>query len=340
MSDKQRILITGGNGAVGKEVVRRLAASGHQLTVVGRTRDVEIPGVSYAPCDILDFPSLRQAVRGMQAVIHLAAIPNPSAGSSEQVFQINAQGTYNVFRACEEEGIRRVVQASSINALGVHYGRKETPVHYLPVDEDHPCVSTDAYSFSKHVIEDIGDYFWRRSGVSSVALRLPWVTPASHHEIIPGRKAMARELCDRLFQLSPGERREWYDRISQAYNRQRAAGVLENRVAFEEMRAANPNWLDDSWFAMTNRNNFFTQLDERDSAQSVEKSLLADYEGSHVLFINDDHNWTGIPSRTLAELFYPEVTTFKKDLIGTETLVSIDRARRLIGFEVEYSFDN
>jgi hypothetical protein len=56
------------------------------------------------------------------------------------------------------------------------------------------------------------------------------------------------------------------------------------------------------------------------------------------LFINDSRNNTGIESKVLAELFYPDVTTFKKDLADHETLVSIDHARRLIGFEPEYSF--
>ena len=90
--------------------------------------------------------------------------------------------------------------------------------------------------------------------------------------------------------------------------------------------------------SMSNRVNFFVALDERDSAQAIEKGLTASYSGSHVLFINDSRNWTGVDSRLLAELFYPDVTVFKKELVGDETLVSIDAARRLISFEPEYSF--
>ena len=48
-------------------------------------------------------------------------------------------------------------------------------VEYFPIDEQHPTFTTDSYSFSKQVMEEIGAYFWRREGISSVLLRLPGV---------------------------------------------------------------------------------------------------------------------------------------------------------------------
>ena len=205
-----RVLITGGTGSVGKAVVERLVGHGHQVKVIGRSADKELVGAEYSVCDITSYPELREAVRGFDTVVHLAAVPNPSAVSSEQVFTANAQGTFNVYKACEEEGIKRVVQASSINALGVFYGRKPAPFEYLPVDEEHPCVSSDVYSFSKHVIEDIGDYYWRRSGISGVALRLPWVAPRSMHERNSERQKTLGGLCERLLNLSADERADWF----------------------------------------------------------------------------------------------------------------------------------
>ena len=84
------------------------------------------------------------------------------------------------------------------------------------------------------------------------------------------------------------------------------------------------------------RTNFWTSLDARDAAQSIEKGLFAKYEGSHPLYVNAAHNGLGLPSALLAAYAFPEVTEFKHPLEGTETLVSIDRARALIGFEPEY----
>ena len=85
------------------------------------------------------------------------------------------------------------------------------------------------------------------------------------------------------------------------------------------------------------RSNFWASVNAEDSAQAFEKGLLADYEGSHPLYINDSHNAAGIESETLLRILFPEVVARKRTLEGTESLVSIDKARKLIGFEPEHS---
>jgi len=90
---------------------------------------------------------------------------------------------------------------------------------------------------------------------------------------------------------------------------------------------------------MSGRSNFWTSLDVRDAAQAAEKALLADYEGSHPIYVTDARNFVGFPSEELARVFFPEVTMWKKPLVGEETLVSIEKARKLIGFEPQYPFD-
>ena len=86
-------------------------------------------------------------------------------------------------------------------------------------------------------------------------------------------------------------------------------------------------------------NNFWTSVDARDSAQAIEQGLTAAYEGSHVLFINDSRNIAAAESEQLLRAFYPEVTGRKKKIEGAEAMVSIDRARRLLGFEPEFSLE-
>jgi hypothetical protein len=81
--------------------------------------------------------------------------------------------------------------------------------------------------------------------------------------------------------------------------------------------------------------NFWTTLDARDSAQAIEKSLVAEYDGSHPLFVNDSLNTVGVPSRDLARLFFPEVRRLGA-LEGEASLVSIGLARELIDFEPEH----
>ena len=85
------------------------------------------------------------------------------------------------------------------------------------------------------------------------------------------------------------------------------------------------------------RNNLFTSIDARDAAQAIEQGLLGQYAGSHILFVNDSQNCMGIESETLARVFYPDLDQRKRPLLGTESLVSIDAARALIGFEPEHS---
>jgi nucleoside-diphosphate-sugar epimerase len=68
-----------------------------------------------------------------------------------------------------------VIPASSINALGYYFGKVQFPILYFPVDEEHPTFTTDSYSFSKQIVEQIAAYYHRREGIDSVCLRLPAV---------------------------------------------------------------------------------------------------------------------------------------------------------------------
>jgi NAD(P)-dependent dehydrogenase (short-subunit alcohol dehydrogenase family) len=334
-----RVLLTGGSGEVGKSVVDRLVHNGFSVRVIGRRPGIVFEGAEYQSCDINDYAHLREVIRGCEAVVHLAAIPNPTFGTPEQTFHINGCGTFNVFQAATEEGIKRVIQASSINATGQFFSVKPAPLDYLPIDEEHPVFSTDVYSFSKHVIEEIGEYFWRREGISSLAYRFPYVTPVRFHETFKTSRAMIQRLVEDLLKRSPKERQAWFTHAWNSYNQFRATRPYEKpEVAKKYMESLSEE--DRACIeAMANRVNFFTLLDQRDSAQAIEKGLMANFDGAHALFINDSQNWTGVESKILAELFYADVKHFKKDLVGTETLVSIDKACQMVGFEPEYSFD-
>ena len=95
---------------------------------------------------------------GIDGVVHLAAFRHPGLAPEHRLFHVNVSGTFNVFRAAADAGIKRVVCASSINALGYNFGIKfpEGQLQYFPIDEAHPTYTTDPYSFSKGAIEEIG----------------------------------------------------------------------------------------------------------------------------------------------------------------------------------------
>ena len=328
-----KVLVTGGTGNVGRAAVVRLVAHGHDVTVIGRRAGLTIKGAIYAQCDINDFGCLTGQMHGMEGVVHLAAIPHPSMAPGQEIFRVNCGGTFNVYRAAANAGIKRVVSASSINALGYNFGSKNFDLHYFPMDEEHPSFTTDPYSFSKQVMEEIGAYFWRREGVSSVLLRLPAVFEMTGEATARVRAFIdgVRAQTEALLALPETERREEVATIVAGFEALRAQRAWEHPGSLKRLREV-PNAL-----AMFGRSNFWASIDARDSAQAIEKGLLADYEGSHPLYVNDSHNFVGVPTETLAALFFPEVTTWKRPVQGTETLVSIDKARELLGFEPEYS---
>lgn len=325
-----KILVTGGIGNVGTRVIERLSGSGHELTIVGRRQGMKVPGAHYRRCDITDIDALGEVMRGMDAVVHLAAFGNPSLGTPDVIFRVNCQGTMNVYEAAARCGVRRVVSASSINAMGYGFGVREWEYQYFPIDEDHPTFATDAYSFSKNVVEDIGVFYWRREGISGTCLRLPAVAipPGTDDDNLRSWTGCLRAEFDRLKAMDPAERErtlaEWMGRL---------AKTREER-AYEN--PDNPGYYNDIPL-MIARQDLWTAVDDRDAAQGIEKSLTVPYTGCHVLFLNDSHNWAGIPSADLAAMFYPRTTTWKRRLIGTESLVSIERARKLLGYEPEFS---
>jgi len=337
-----RVVITGGTGLIGRAATMRLLQNGWGVRILDLPDKVHIGGAEYVQCNILNFDDLLENTRGCDAVIHLAAIRSPYMAPGHEVFKVNVAGTFNVFEAAAACGIRRVVQASSINAVGAFYNLGDVQPEYFPVDEEHPGHTTDPYSLSKQMVEEIGGYYWRRDGISSVALRFPGVYASGYTESegYLQRRSAARALLDELVSQPEAEREA---RLADVKRRML---VLRRQRPFEyppeQAEAARNAIVDDPLLRMAvyDRFNFWSFVDERDAAQSLERGLTADFEGSHPLFINDPCNAIGYDSRTLIRLFFPEVTRFKSDLPGSSALVSIERARRLLGFEPEYSIQN
>jgi nucleoside-diphosphate-sugar epimerase len=340
-----KVFLTGGTGRVGTAAVQRLLSAGHSVTVIGRRADLDVGSATYHQCDINDFQTLHALMEGHDAVVHLAAIANPVSSPGRELMRVNGLGTFNVYEAAAECGIRRVVAASSINALGYFYGDRGFPLQYLPVDESHPALATDAYSFSKQNMELIGEYFWERDGISGTMLRLPGVF--THDRVLQSRTLLNPEANQLLQELlgMPDEPRADRVRIMHAnYDRHRSTHRLDKvtdgsagmRGLISEMGSGEREML---LLAHTIAN-FFAYIDEIDSAQAIEKSLTADYDGCHALFVNARRNHAGVPVSDLAKLYWPPVQEIRARTDGDDCLVSIDRARALIGFDPEWTLSD
>lgn len=344
-----KLLVTGGIGSVGRVAVARLVRNGFHVRVIDRVPEseidheaqAEIAGADYRQVDITDYASLGPHFAGIDAVVHLAAIPNPGGVTESELWRINCNGAFNVYRAAADAGIKRVVSASSINALGYNYGIKSFPIRYFPIDEDHPTFTTDPYSFSKVVLEETGAYFWRREGISGVQLRFPHVFRvdsrwAPRMKEFHDRRAQA--LAD-LMAAPEAERRARIDAMIAYHDAERAErpqeqSMEEQRRRYRRREGQPP---PPEVLLMFGRADFWAIIHSEDAALAIERGVAADYAGSHPLFVNDAENSAGVPSKELAALFFPEVTAWKRAVEGTETLVSFERARVLIGFEPEHA---
>lgn len=163
-----RVLVTGGSGRLGPFVVDAVARDA-PVTVL----DLVAPSrqVPHVTGDVTDLDTVRRAVAGHDAVIHLAAIDIGTPAAPQEYFRVNVMGTWNVLQAAHEAGIRKVVLASSISASGVGEIRADFPPQYLPIDEEHSCRPVHAYGVGKLVIERVARSFADRGGISVTCLR-------------------------------------------------------------------------------------------------------------------------------------------------------------------------
>ena len=183
------IAVTGGSGHTGRAVVKHLILHGYNVRIIDKNPPIE-NDIPYTLCDLQEFGQAIGCLGGCEAVVHLAAIPRPIYHPSHIVFRTNVIATYNVFEAAAVLGIRRVIYASSISVTGYPFYERFFEPKYLPIDEDHPSAPQDAYAISKHLGEEIAKAFVRRTGMTAISLRLPWVhTPETfrsdispHHE--------------------------------------------------------------------------------------------------------------------------------------------------------------
>lgn len=112
---REKILVTGGGGFLGRALLLELHARGHsELRTINRGSypELERLGIVCHQGDIADYPTLKKAMEGVDLVFHVAAKPGVW-GDYESYHSANVVGTENVLLACRELGIRRLVYTSS-----------------------------------------------------------------------------------------------------------------------------------------------------------------------------------------------------------------------------------
>jgi nucleoside-diphosphate-sugar epimerase len=176
-----RIVVTGGTGKAGRWTVQHLREAGHDVLNVDWKRDDSAHGLCLV-ADLSDPGQAFDALRGAEAVVHLAAIPAPQIRPVAETFRVNTLSTYNVFLAAEMHGLSRVVYASSETVLGLPF---DEPPAFAPIDETHPPRPETSYALSKLAGEILAEQFARRTGATYVGLRISNIMEPADYEAFP-----------------------------------------------------------------------------------------------------------------------------------------------------------
>lgn len=114
MPAPRTVLLTGAAGGLGTLMRDLLPSYGYELRLLDLLPIEGEPDAITA--DLTDRAALREAVRGVDAIIHLAGISLES--TFDKILKANIEGTYNLYEAAREEGVGRIVFASSNHAVG------------------------------------------------------------------------------------------------------------------------------------------------------------------------------------------------------------------------------
>jgi nucleoside-diphosphate-sugar epimerase len=291
-----RVAVTGGSGKLGRAVVAELLEHGWEVHNLDQAPppsrpqppfppDPVRPSAAFTRVDLTDYGQTVEALtaiddrhRGLDAVVHLAAVPGPGMATNAATFANNIRCSYNVFAGARQAGIRNVVWASSETVLGLPF---DTPPPYLPVDEEYAARPETSYSLAKHLDEQMAAQFARWDPeLKIVGLRLSNVMEPHDYAAFPSFDADAAL-------------RKW---------------------------------------------NLWSYIDARDGAQAVRLALDYENPGLEVFIIaNADTVMATRTSASLAAEVFPQVPV-TRELAAHETLLSIDKARTVLGYAPAHSW--
>ncbi|GAB3188807.1 NAD(P)-dependent oxidoreductase [Nesterenkonia suensis] len=261
-------------------VARELRAAGHHVIGLDRVGERDR---DFVQIDLTDHGEVADALAsvndthdGVDALVHLGAIPAPGLAPDVATFHNNMLSTFNVFWAATKLGVRRIVHASSETVLGLPF---DAPPPYIPVDEEYPARPESVYSLVKHLEEQMAIELVRwNPELSITALRFSNVMWPEDYAAFP------------------------YD--------------------------ADPR--DRKW-------NLWGYIDARDGAQAVVKALQTAPPGFDRFIIAAADTVTSRRNADLVAEVFPDVPV-TRDLGEHDTMLSIDKARRLLGFEPQHSW--
>lgn len=161
----KKIVLTGAAGRLGSYLREPLSQIADELLSTDIADGVGklYPGESFVQADLADMAAIGPLLEGADMVVHFGAIVDEAP--FETLWGPNFVGSYNIWEAASKHGVRRVVYASSIHAVGMY----PTNAH---VGVDAPHRPDTFYGLAKCFTEDLGRMYWEKRGIESVHLRI------------------------------------------------------------------------------------------------------------------------------------------------------------------------
>lgn len=157
------ILVTGGSGFIGRNIVKLLKEEGNRVATLD-VKDKNSVADYHVMSDVRNLPMVQKACKGMDYVFHLAAVTSPPEFENPlgEGYSVNVMGTYNVLAASAANGVKRVILASSSSIYG------STPE---PAKEESQVDSfSNLYPLTKK-INEMTAYFFLTHNLETVSLR-------------------------------------------------------------------------------------------------------------------------------------------------------------------------
>lgn len=161
----KKLVLTGAAGRLGSYLREPLSQMCENLVSSDLAEDIGAlyETETYRPADMGDREAVDALIEGADMVVHFGAIADEAP--FDDILHSNIIGAYNVWEAARRHGVRRVVYASSIHAVGMYPKNQR-------IGTDVPHRPDSYYGLSKCFAEDLARMYWEKSGVEAVCLRI------------------------------------------------------------------------------------------------------------------------------------------------------------------------
>ncbi len=165
-----KIVLTGARGSLGMSLREPLSQMARELlsTDIAPAPETLLPNETWVSADLAEMSQIAPLLEGAEMVVHFGAIVDEKP--FEELWGPNFMGAYNIWEAAWRHGVRRVIYASSIHAVGMY------PTN-AGIDTEVPHRPDTFYGLAKCFAEDLGRLYWEKRGLESVHLRILSCTP-------------------------------------------------------------------------------------------------------------------------------------------------------------------